>query len=437
MCAQIKGVQAQADSVKVVGQRFHNTKDISIIAMETEKLSKTVTLITGAISLAALIIGMLLGDQGRRGQVIGMSSIALILAALVYISADRTRKGFYLADGKLKRTRLPTWSLAILAAIFTIWPISIGYILFSASEPELPTVETTAPAALSQSSQQPSISSPTHQNCDISYGWQFAITSYAKDVGWNISLMSADEIRQLTHDDPPSQNVTPSWSPDGAYIVYASRRSNAFYNLYRITTGSGGEPIQLTDDQYDHYAPKWSPNGKFIAFQGKNHNPSNWDIFVMELSSGNIQRITQSPEDELQPDWSPDSTRLVFASDYSGNYDLYVMNSDGTNITQLTNDLSQETRPAWSPDGKKILFVSNRNGTRQIFIISASGGTPIPLTSPSSNSTNPVWSRSGNNIAFISDIDGYWDPYIAWADGSCATIFRSDHIYYDEWALRP
>jgi hypothetical protein len=101
--------------------------------MDLEKSSKVAAFITSVISLLSVVAALLLGDQGKRGQVIVVSVLAASLALLVYVGANRTRKSIYDAQGKLQKTRFPSWGFVAVAAIFILWPAGIAVLLSFAS----------------------------------------------------------------------------------------------------------------------------------------------------------------------------------------------------------------------------------------------------------------------------------------------------------------
>ena len=55
----------------------------------------------------------------------------------------------------------------------------------------------------------------------------------------------------------------PVWSPDGAWIVYASDESGNL-DLWKRRS-DGGEPVQITRTPFNESHPSWSPDGRVIA----------------------------------------------------------------------------------------------------------------------------------------------------------------------------
>ena len=79
---------------------------------------------------------------------------------------------------------------------------------------------------------------------------------------------------------PPT--ISPAiWSPDGADVVFASRRKGHL-NLYRKTASGAREEV-LLEDQVDKTPTSWSSDGKFILYSiaGPQTGP---DIWVLPLA---------------------------------------------------------------------------------------------------------------------------------------------------------
>lgn len=63
-------------------------------------------------------------------------------------------------------------------------------------------------------------------------------------------------VRQLT--DNTTDDVYPSWSPDGKRIAYYASDGNDF-EIYTIVAG-GGRPFKVTNNAYPDEVPDWQPN---------------------------------------------------------------------------------------------------------------------------------------------------------------------------------
>jgi TolB protein len=139
--------------------------------------------------------------------------------------------------------------------------------------------------------------------------------------------------------------VSPSFSPDGKKIVFASRRHGSPQIYVKDLTSRAVR--RLTFKGNHNTSPSWSPDGKRIAYVGIEDNQIN--IFVISIDSGMPVQLTVNAGDNEDPCWSPDGSMLVFSSTRNGGISrLFVMNASGTDQRQLLKMKGRQTQPDWS-----------------------------------------------------------------------------------------
>jgi Tol biopolymer transport system component len=151
----------------------------------------------------------------------------------------------------------------------------------------------------------------------------------------------------------------PSWSPDGATILFQSNVSGR-WEIYTVpAVDPNSTPTQLTDDDASSFSgiAAWSPSGELIAFSSIRNTAyrSRADIFVMAADGSNPINLTDDSLGNRWASWSPDGGRIVFASNRDarsgGIYreELFVMNADGSNLIQITKNDFHSYEPDWYP----------------------------------------------------------------------------------------
>ena len=233
---------------------------------------------------------------------------------------------------------------------------------------------------------------------------------------YEIYVMDADGGNQRNLTNNPNNDSSPSWSPDGKRIVFASDRdgnrdgNRGNYEIY-VMDADGNNQQRLTDNDFYDGGPSWSPDGKRIAFSSRRdghfigEGGVTYEIYVMDADGGNEQRLTNNRKSDWSPSWSPDGKQIAFTSDRKGddvNFEIYVMDADGENTRRLTNNRVYDTSPSWSPDGEQIVFVSNPDGKHEnyeIYVMDNDGGNQQKLTNNPHRDSAPKWLNSPFSVS--------------------------------------
>ena len=218
----------------------------------------------------------------------------------------------------------------------------------------------------------------------------------------------ADKEKVVNLTNNQIEDTSPSWSPDGTRIAFASRR-DSYSDIYTMDN-NGANVTRLTQGIGigENFFPSWSPDGMRIAFTSGANNAQ--EIYVINVDGTNPINLTNSPGTDCCSAWSPDGKKIAFASVRDGNYEIFLMDADGTNLIRLTSHLSPDGWPTWSPDGEKIAFMSRRSGgdevkSDEIYVMNADGTNIVRLTNNLASDTYPAWSPDGTRIAFASTRD--------------------------------
>lgn len=155
---------------------------------------------------------------------------------------------------------------------------------------------------------------------------------------------------------PPETRLTGvgPWSPDGTAVL-------VFYdpgaNLAAIDLASGAFTPLTTDPLTDDYSPAWSPDSAWVLY-------ASWTGLLAHLRAvrrdGTDDRIiVENPGlTQIAPVWSPDGRRLLLRTEPSPDRPqlsvaLFQENARPRVVTSLLPDNSPAV---WSPDGRRAAF---------------------------------------------------------------------------------
>ncbi len=97
----------------------------------------------------------------------------------------------------------------------------------------------------------------------------------------------------------------PSWSPDGHWIACIETIDSQESHVWRISA-DGGESRRLTSGQFWRATPTWSPNGARIVF-AREERPggSSSDLYAIPADGGAGEQLTDDPAVDEHPSWAP------------------------------------------------------------------------------------------------------------------------------------
>jgi Tol biopolymer transport system component len=223
----------------------------------------------------------------------------------------------------------------------------------------------------------------------------------------------------------------PSWSPDGAEIVFSRQ-----YGV--VPTGPAprrpGGPSEGTASSELSAAAAGRPRGPGGSGTTGPGSPT-WKLGIVSVQDGSFCEPQPDSDVNLAPDWSPVPQDGVGgdAIVYNGVRGLRLMSIDGKTSFALTSD-PKDTSPVWSFDGSRVAYIHRQHDHWEIYTVDVNSGQSTRLTDTPpwpdgtmANSVSPAWSPDGGYLAFLTDRTGEWQIWIMEADGGGARpLFDSE-----------
>jgi serine/threonine protein kinase/Tol biopolymer transport system component len=207
-------------------------------------------------------------------------------------------------------------------------------------------------------------------------------------------------------------------------IAFASA-SSGIPQIYLVNLDTTGL-TQLTNVEGGACQPSWSPDGAQIVFISPCPARSEFNddiykdssLYVMNADGSGIKTLTDVPIAGFDPAWSPDGGRIAFTSLRDGKKDIYLLTLEtGTisRLTTVTGDIQENSHPSWSPDGDQIVYMVRRFNAYQVWVMSEAGQDRVQIARSGQSMSDflPVWMADGETILFSQkDVEVVTRPWL-------------------------
>jgi WD40 repeat protein len=259
---------------------------------------------------------------------------------------------------------------------------------------------------------------PNGNDMALAYGdWRMA--DYP--LNWDIGHIKIDKGGKVTKTLEPlvegyNQDFGVSWSPDGKWIAYQSRRTAdpvMYYGVSEVHDGiyvkpaEGGDEIKIADFCQRAWTPDWSQDGKNLIFCASTKDSEQLIPWVVPFKDGKAGEAKALEIEGLKDDvfhavYSPTEDLIALeVCDGSKTKSIWLVDGKGGNAKKLTSFdcLTVISGIDFTSDGKEILFSAYIGNNHQIHKIPIKGGDVERVTDNSYDLILPKMSPDGKWIA--------------------------------------
>jgi serine/threonine protein kinase len=213
------------------------------------------------------------------------------------------------------------------------------------------------------------------------------------------STSAPGKITQISHWDKPMDRAR--LSPDGHTVAFSSP-VNGIMQVFVMLT-SGGDPLQLTNDEDDKFVSNFSANGTEIYF-GKVFGGETWSVPTL---GGNSKRVLTGFASAPSPDgksiyFTKARTRTIFRADRTelGEEQIAALDAKAWPVVRILP----------YPDAKRLLVIT-ASGISSLehfhaYLIELGNQTVEDLGQFEGEGLDVVWSEAGKSLLYGRTVNG-------------------------------
>lgn len=186
-----------------------------------------------------------------------------------------------------------------------------------------------------------------------------------------IANLDGGGVEQVTTDD---EAMAPTWSPDGSKIAYVGQRGDEPANIFLLDLATGiSTRVTFETESYDT-PPSFTPDGASIVYGAKG------EVRIVPIAGGEGARLADGGglggEDVHL---SPDGSLLAYTCT-GPLISICVANADGTDARHVAGgpDSDSLVNPRWSPDGTRLTYWAFH--ASRVFVVDVATGRAVQVT---------------------------------------------------------
>jgi TolB protein len=237
---------------------------------------------------------------------------------------------------------------------------------------------------------------------------------FARTEGTRTNLWTMDEEgrNEKVLMQEGSDNIHPSLSPDGKFVVFSSNHQDG-WKIWKADI-DGKNAVQLTrQNSIGDFRPHVLPDNKTVVFERRLDNIMKAKLMKVSIDGGEEQPLfADSQTSDAFPDVSADGRRLAFTTQIFDTKNLTFQSilkiaevkENGIQPPKETKVENISWNYRWTKDGKTLTYMGNE-GVPNIFDLAVDSGKSKQLTNFNSGIIlNFDWSNDGKRLFIVRGI---------------------------------
>ena len=249
----------------------------------------------------------------------------------------------------------------------------------------------------------------------------------------NIWIAPADDLAQAKQVTFGSIGRDDGWSgvkwmADGKIAYTAEGGEN---NTIWTMNASGGEQKQLIPSEGNNLLPSVSADGRFVVYQS--NRGGNYAVWRANRDGSDILKLTDTGV-AAQPDISPDGHSIVYISNPENSGELWRATISGGDPVKLADGASW---PRISPDSRFVACGYLVEGKTKLAVFSIDGGNPIRLFDLPLRANLRLgvhWMPDGNAVTYRDWVNGIWRQDLAGGEPQRLKGLPNEKLYAYDWS---
>jgi len=258
---------------------------------------------------------------------------------------------------------------------------------------------------------------------------------------WHLDIESGD-LTQITSGADWNDGGA-SMSPDGARIAFSSNRTGEEYEGDNnsdvwVVPVTGGEPQQLTTNEFGDGSPLWSPDGRRILYTRTDSAYDQSDLHLMPAEGGEAAGgETVSLTDDFDRiarnvSWAPDGGSIFFTASDWGATPIFRLDLESGATEKLIEAPVTIGNLRVSKDGQTLAFtLDDEKRLPEIWAMDAAGGEPRQLTRFNEELLAELILQPAEEFRFTNDkgfeVQGFLVRPVGWEDGESYPLILNIH----------